>query len=632
MRIGTSGQCDKLTWGAQARSINPNMSILNKIDITWNTVQWAKVRSRVSRVQYRIFKAKKAGNILTVYALQRRLINSMDAKLLSVLQVCTLNKGRRTAGIDRIVYISDKDKLRLAYSLRLDGKAKPIRRVMIPKPGKLEKRPLGIPTIKDRAKQQLAKLALEPEWEAVFEPNSYGFRPGRSCHDAIEAIFLSLRHQRPKFVFDADIRKCFDRINHDALLKKLGTFPQMERQVEAWLKADIMEGYANDPKHITLSIMGTPQGGIISPLLANVALHGFEEHLKMFVGSLKSRPNAKSNRGVAAKRKACTVVRYADDFVIIHENKDILQLCIAETKKWLSSIGLEISEEKSKLVDARQGFLFLGFQCILIRRNGEYRVKIHPSKNSRLKLIEKIRKLLSYSKATSSYDLISKLRPIIIGWANYFRYCECKNTFHQLTDTIFRMLRAWVFRERNRQGRKAIKEKYFPSGRTYKFDGVSHKDNWILVGRKKGNKGKILYNFLPHIVWVKSVKHVKVLKDYSPYNGEHVYWMKRMSRYNNLPVRLKMLLNKQHYKCSICKSPLTVMENLEVDHIIPKSLGGSDDYSNLQLIHKTCHVAKTRDEFRAAAYVDELIPSFEERTQSFLEIPSLEEIYNQEGF
>ncbi len=574
-----------------------------KLNITWNTVRWTLVRSRVSRIQYRIFKAKKAGKQDTVYALQKRLINSMDAKLLSVLQVCTLNKGRNTAGVDKIGYISDKDKIRLAKSLALDGKAKPIRRVMIPKPGKSEKRPLGIPTIKDSAKQNLAKLALEPEWEAVFEPNSYGFRPGRSCLDAIEAIFLSLRHQRRKFVFDADIRKCFDRIDHDALLKKLNTFPQMERQIRAWLKADIMEGYANAPKNITPSVMGTPQGGIISPLLANVALHGLEEHIKTFVGGLNISPNLKSNRGVAAKRKACAVVRYADDFVIIHENKTILEMCIQETKLWLAKIGLEVSEEKSKLVDACEGFQFLGFQCIVISRNGVYRIKISPSKNSCSKLIDKVKNILSNNKAASTYDLISKLRPVIIGWANYFRYSECKETFQKLTNTIFCLLRAWVFRRSNRSsrrggGRRATKQKYFPSGRTYTFDGQIHKDNWILVGSRKSKNGKWLHNYLPHIVWVKSIKHVKILKDYSPFNGEHIYWSKRMARYNNLPVRLSMLLNKQRSKCGICKEPLTVMENLEVDHILPKSRGGLDYYSNLQLVHKTCHIAKTRNEYK----------------------------------
>lgn len=524
------------------------MSVLILNNITWNTVNWTKVQKRVSRIQYRIFKAKKVGKKTLVHALQLRLVKSLDAKLLSVLRVITLNKGRKTAGVDRQIIISDKDKMKLAKSISLNGKARPIRRVWIPKPNTTVKRPLGIPTIADRAKQQLAKLALEPEWEAIFEPNSYGFRPGRSCHDAIEAIFLYLRHKRTKYIFDADIRKCFDRINHDALLKKLETFPLMENQIRSWLQADIMEGYANAPKGVSKSTMGTPQGGIISPLLANIALHGLETHLKEYAGQLKIKTNAQSNRGVAARKKALGIVRYADDFVIIHENKQVLDACIIETKRWLSEIGLEISEEKSSLRDARQGFKFLGFQVILISRHKEYRICIKPSKDSCLRLIDRIRTVLSYSKALSSYDLVSKLRPIIIGWANYFRYCECFNTFHKLTDVIFRMLRAWVFRRDTRNGRKVIKEKYFPSGKTYLFNGVEHKDNWVLVGTKRIKKGVVKTNFLPHIVWVQSKKHVKIQGDQTPFNGDNVYWAKRMEKYSTYPERFKFLMQVQKFR------------------------------------------------------------------------------------
>lgn len=261
------------------------MSLTTKNNLAWAFIRWSLIRSRVRRTQRRIYKAKRLGQTNRVHWLQKHLLNSLDAKLLAVLQVTTINKGKNTAGIDKKRALSSKEKLALANKLKLDGKTLAIRRVWIPKPGKPEKRPLGIPTIEDRAKQALAKLALEPEWEAVFEPNSYGFRPARSTHDAIEAIFLGLHHKTPKWVFDADIRKCFDRINHKALLDKLGTFPLMEAQIKAWLEADIMEGYANSPKNTQKSLMGTPQGGIISPLLANISLHGLENHLKTFVTS-----------------------------------------------------------------------------------------------------------------------------------------------------------------------------------------------------------------------------------------------------------------------------------------------------------------------------------------------------------
>jgi RNA-directed DNA polymerase len=572
-------------------------------NLAWNTVNWVKVRKRISRLQHRIFKAKRKGLTNTVVALQFRLIKSLDAKLLSVLQVTTYNKGRNTAGIDRQVAKTTDIKLKIALRLKLDGKAKPIRRVWIPKPGKAEKRPLGIPTIIDRAKQQLALLALEPEWEAVFEPNSYGFRKGRSCQDAMEAIFLSLHHNRTKYIYDADIRKFFDRIDHNAILRKLNTFPQMKQQVKAWLEAGIMEDYANNPKSynpITSKNTGTPQGGIISPLLANVALHGMESHLKEFCAKkIDTKIFNTVKRGCGSRAHACSVIRYADDFVIIHENKKVLELCITEVKHWLQTIGLEISKEKSKLIDVREGFNFLGFQVILVRKGRatghKYKVKIVPTKANCLRLLNKIKKVIKRGKAWSSYDLIRVLQPIIIGWANYYRFCECKDTFRKLQYAIFGMLRAWVFRRDTRNGRLKVKEKYFPSGKTYHFQSRSYKDNWILNGQTVKDKKK-LTNFLPQISWIKSAKHVKVKEDKSPFDGDYIYWTKRLAKYSNLSNSMVGLMKSQNFKCTICNEIFALGERLETDHIIPKSQGGSNNYSNLQLVHKICHVGKTREE------------------------------------
>nr|ACY06058.1 putative reverse-transcriptase protein [Volvox carteri f. nagariensis] len=581
--------------------MNSTMSILTTTDnITWNKVRWHDVKRRVLRMQHRIFKAKRNGKQKTVTGLQIRLINSLDAKLLSVLQVTALNKGRKTPGVDKQIVIAGPDKLRMAKELRLDGTAKPIRRVWLPKPGKDEKRPLGIPTIEDRAKQNLAKLALEPEWEAIFEPNSYGFRPGRSCHDAIEAIFLNLRHKKTKFIYDADIRKCFDRIDHGALIAKLNTFPQMERQIYAWLKAGIMEGYANAPKsYEPESNLGTPQGGIISPLLANIALHGLENHLKEFCATKVSNEIFQTrNRSQESKRKACGVIRYADDFVIIHENKQVIELCVTETKNWLQHIGLDINNEKSKLRDSREGFKFLGLQIILIRRgkmDGQgYRIKITPSKKNQSSLLEKVRKVIQNNRAISSYELIRILRPILIGWGNSFRYSECKDVFQRLDNKIYGMIRAWVFRRDTRNKRTEIKQRYFPSGQSYLFNGRTYRDNWTLVGQTKTKKNKIIKNFLPHLNWIESTKHVKILGDSSPFDGNHVYWTKRIEKYSGYPPSICKLMRKQKYICPMCKTHFQTDDRLEIDHIIPKSEGGSDKYDNLQLLHKICHVTKTR--------------------------------------
>lgn len=207
----------------------------------------------------------------------------------------------------------------MANNLEINGKSNNIKRIWIPKPGKVEKRPLGIPTIQDRAKQALCHMAFEPEWESKFEPNSYGFRPGRRPHDAIESIFLNLKQKKNKFVYDADIRKCFDQINHEALLIKMDTFPLMEQQIKSWLTAGILDELSNEPK-TSIPSKGTPQGGIISPLLCNIALNGLEEHLLNYVSNLKIKPNPNTVRGKRAKIQALGFIRYADDFVIIHEN------------------------------------------------------------------------------------------------------------------------------------------------------------------------------------------------------------------------------------------------------------------------------------------------------------------------
>jgi RNA-directed DNA polymerase len=256
----------------------------------WQDLPWRTIKRAVFKLQKRIYQAAKNGDIKTVHKLQRLLLKSWSARCLAVRRVTQDNQGKNTAGVDGVKSLRSEQRLQMAQTLKLTSKAQPTRRVWIPKPGKAEKRPLGIPTLRSRAEQALAKLALEPEWEAQFEPNSYGFRPGRSCHDAIDAIFKAICH-KPKYVLDADIAQCFDRINHEALLDKLQTSPTLRRAIRAWLKAGVMEKDELFP-----TTAGTPQGGVISPLLANIALHGLE------MAITQEYPQAK-------------VIRYADDLV-----------------------------------------------------------------------------------------------------------------------------------------------------------------------------------------------------------------------------------------------------------------------------------------------------------------------------
>ena len=364
--------------------------------LAWNQINWTLVQKRVSRQQRRVYKASMEGKRGTVHALQRRIIRSLDAKLLAVRRVTTKNRGRYTPSVKALSHVK---KIELAYKLELDGKSKAIRRVYVPKVGakKIGNRPLGIPTIEDRAKQMLAKLALEPEWEAIFEPNSYGFRPGRSCHDAIASIFLSLRG-KSRFVLDADIHKCFDEINHDKLITKLATFDLMENQIRAWLKADIIVGFENKPEEVSKTSEGTSQGGIISPLLANIALHGLETYIKnWYADSWYSTAGYASSKAKRDRKTSIGFSRYADDFVITAEHLVDLQEIEKQVDDWLiKEAGLKLSEAKTRIVNSSNGFEFLGFHIISIRtKDGQkYKVKIQASKESKAKIIKNIRSII----------------------------------------------------------------------------------------------------------------------------------------------------------------------------------------------------------------------------------------------
>ena len=297
----------------------------------WNAIPWHKLERRVFKLQKRIFRAKQRGDVKAVHRLQKMLISSWSAKCLSVRRVTQDNTGKKTAGVDGVKSLSPEARLTLVGQLKLSSMAAATRRVWIPKPGRQEKRPLGIPTMYERARMTLVKMAMEPEWEAVFEPNSYGARPGRSCHDAIEQIFAAIK-QKEKYVLDADIARCFDRINHQALLKKLNTYPTLRRQIRAWLKAGVIEG-----KQWFETSEGTPQGGTVSPLLANIALHGLETRIKQAFPLRRVTIGGKRHRIATPD-----VIRYCDDFVILHEDLTVVQRCQSIVSEWLKGIGLEL--------------------------------------------------------------------------------------------------------------------------------------------------------------------------------------------------------------------------------------------------------------------------------------------------
>ena len=346
---------------------------IDKSNERWKDLPWKEIEKEVWQQQLQIYKATRDGNIQLTRKLQRRLVNSYKAKLLAVKRVTQDNRGRKTSGIDKKVADTSNTRFQLVNNLAIGSPALPLRRVWIPKPGKTEKRPLGIPTIKDRAVQALLKLAIEPEWEAKFEPNSYGFRPGRSCHDATKAIAQFL-HQKPRYVLDADIAKCFDKIDHEKLLDKLGYTGSFRRQILYWLKSGVL-----DKNVFSETDSGTPQGGVISPLLANIALHGLEKHLTEFIQTLKIPDTGRANRRWMEKNRKISslgIIRYADDFVVLHEQKWVVLALKTEVTRFLENIGLELSETKSRLThtlilqnddtkeegfDGNIGFNFLGF-------------------------------------------------------------------------------------------------------------------------------------------------------------------------------------------------------------------------------------------------------------------------------
>jgi RNA-directed DNA polymerase len=497
------------------------------------------------------------------------------------------NTGKKTAGVDGVKSLSPKQRLNLVKELHLGTKASPTRRVWIPKPGTEEKRPLGIPTMKDRALQALVKLALEPEWEARFEPNSYGFRPGRACHDAIAAIFDSIRY-KAKYVLDADIAKCFDRIDQGKLLHKLNTFPTMRRQVRSWLKSGVMDG-----KELFPTSEGTPQGGVISPLLANIALHGMEYQIKEYVGSLKYLDKNKKNR-----MDSVSLIRYADDFVILHKDLTVVQGCQTLIADWLKDMGLELKPSKTRLAhtfntveNEKPGFNFLGFNIRQFsvgryhsgkNTQGEllgFKTIITPSKEKVKVHYDKIAEVISNHKATPQSALIAHLNPIIRGWANYYSTVVSKETYGKLDTLMYQKLRAWA---KHRHPNKVM-------GEVVKRYWHSYGDrNWVFATKKDTNALRLLkYADTP------IVRHVKVKGESSPYDGNLVYWSTRKGNNPEMPARVATLLKAQKGRCPFCNLHFREEDLMEVDHKIPESKGGRDTYKNWQLLHRHCHDTKT---------------------------------------
>lgn len=558
----------------------------------WAEIQWRTIDAYVFKLQKRIYLASCMGEIQKVRLMQNTMVNSYFGKLLATRRVTQDNSGKITAGIDGVKKLQPLQRFVFAKKLKIFSKAKPLRRVWIEKSGKSEKRSLGIPIMTDRGTQALFKLALEPEWEAKFEPNSYGFRPGRNCHDAIKQIYLSI-NKKPKFVLDADIRKCFDKIDHKKLLLKLGfekgRFPN---QLKSWLKSGVV-----DHGVFQETSAGTPR--ILSPLLANIALHGMENMLKELMDSIPLRTPKGTAMGKRDKRRSLSVIRYADDFVVMHYDKEVLLKCRDAISEFLLDVGLELSPEKTRIThtlalssenilqfnleaNTKPGFNFLGFTIRQFRSKYTggllgLQTIITPSKEKWVAHLDKLSQVVKRSKTSSQELLIQKLNPIISGWARYFGKSDAATTqiMSKMDHLLYLKLRRWA--KRKTQTAAAGSRKY-----------------WRKAGNRawtfKSKSGMTLYY---HTNFVSSIKeYVKVIGENSPFDGKDVYWASRLGTHPLMTKTRAALLHRQKGCCTLCGGRFNTSDSMEVDHITPLSLGGSKAFTNSQLLHRHCHDQK----------------------------------------
>jgi RNA-directed DNA polymerase len=498
---------------------------------------------------------------------------------LAVRKVTQDNRGKKTAGIDGIKCLDPDERLALAHTLDVEREPQPTRRVWTDKEGTDEKRPLGIPTMTDRATQALVKLALEPEWEARFEPNSYGFRPGRSAHDAVEAIFKSVKHV-PKYVLDADIAKCFDRIDHEALLDKINTFPLLQHVIKAWLKAGVLDGEELFPTEA-----GTPQGGVASPLLANIALHGLEETIS------NAFPRTRRIGGERVEW-APHLVRYADDLVVLHRDREVIQQCQTIIQEWLRGMGLELKPSKTRIahtlkkVDGQVGFDFLGFHIRQypmgkyhtgLNTVGEplgFKTLITPSSDKVARHYRQLRAIVRQMKAAPQRALIRRLNPLIRGWCNYYRTVVSTRTFSKLDHCLFQLLYAWARQRHPGKGRKQVVRKYW-------------RDDWTFATAD----GTAL---IRHAA-TKHVRHVKVQANRSPFDGDWAYWSSRWGHYPGIPLWMTMLIQRQRGRCAHCGLYFHPGESVEVFEVHHRDGDHSNQArTNLGALHGHCHDAVHR--------------------------------------
>jgi RNA-directed DNA polymerase len=499
----------------------------------WNAVQWRRVEQDVQRLRQRIFAASRAGDLRKVRNLQKLMLRSRSNALVSVRKVTQLNAGRKTAGVDGEVVITAEHKAEMAAWLQHRAEPwapRPVKRVYVLK-NDGRRRPLGIPVIADRCLQALTVNALEPEWEARFEPKSYGFRPGRGCHDAIVAIHTVASRTDAKrlWVLDADLKAAFDRLDHDHLCGSLGMFPA-RGLVRQWLQAGVIEDGRFSPTE-----EGAPQGGVISPLLLNVALHGME-------AAAGVRYHQTGTRTGKVMPSCPTVVRYADDLLALCHTREQAEQVKTRLAEWLRPRGLVFNEDKTQITHLERGVDFLGFT---IRRYPNSKLLTKPSNDALRRIRRRLSEEVKALRGANADALIAKLNPIITGWAAYYRIGVSKRAFAALDAHLWRLVHKWArFSHPNKSARWATAQ-YFG------MFNPARRDQWVFGSRTSGF-------YLRKFAWTPIIRHRMVAATASPDDPSLTdYWDRRRRRQPPpLGTATLRLLRVQHSRCPLCRGLL----------------------------------------------------------------------------
>src|SRR3954471_1216620 len=552
--------------------------------LCWDAIDWRFHEDNVRRLRQRIFTAARDGDLGTLRNLQKLMLRSWSNTLLSVRQATQRNAGRKTAGVDGEVALTPQTRAELAVQVHRDARSwrpLPVKRVHIPKAG-TKLRPLGIPVIADRCHQGRVRAALEPEWEARFEPRSYGFRPGRGCHDAISAVFNTCKGPRAKRVWalDADLAAAFDKIDHNRLLDALGSFPARD-MIRRWLTAGVFE----EGKGFAPTEEGTPQGGVISPLLLNVALHGLESAAGVrYITVGRNAGDIKPGSPV--------VIRYADDMIALCHSQRQTEQVKASLAEWLAPRGLVFNEDKTTIVPLSTGFDFLGFN---VRRYGAV-LLIKPSAAAIQRIRERLRTEMRALRGSNAAAVLAALTPIIRGWAAYYRGVVSSRTFKSLDNYLWKLTYKWARHGHANKSRTWVVTRYF--GKYNKF----RNDHWVFGDAASGA-------YLVKFSWTDIVRHILVKGGASPDDPALTeYWATRRRRIKPpLDGYTLRLLTKQDGRCPLCGAELLSVEQppqsplewerwclqvtrraMVADYLVHHGRPGSPDGHRTRLVHTAC--------------------------------------------